>query len=61
VSLLKIKIPSKNLGRLRCAEEFNSGVKGLISRGRRNISDKITQKIKTHIYVEWGFYENQGI
>jgi hypothetical protein len=27
VSHLKIKIPSKTLGRQRCAEEFNSGVK----------------------------------
>jgi hypothetical protein len=26
VSPLKIKIPSKNLGRQRCAEGFNSGV-----------------------------------
>jgi hypothetical protein len=29
VSLLKIKIPSRNLGRQRCAEGFNSGVNGL--------------------------------
>jgi hypothetical protein len=29
VSPLKIKIPIKNFGRQRCAEEFNSGVKGL--------------------------------
>jgi hypothetical protein len=29
VSPLKIKIPSKNLGRQLCAKEFNSGVKGL--------------------------------
>jgi hypothetical protein len=30
VSPLKIKIPSKNIGRQRCAEDFNSGVKGRI-------------------------------
>jgi hypothetical protein len=30
VSPLKIKIPSKNLGRQRCAEGFNSGVEGLM-------------------------------
>jgi hypothetical protein len=29
VSPLKIKIPSENLGRQRCAEGFNSGVTGL--------------------------------
>jgi hypothetical protein len=30
-SLLKITIPSKKLGRQRCAEGFNSGVEGLIA------------------------------
>jgi hypothetical protein len=30
VSYLKIKIPSKNLGRQRCTEIFNFGVKELI-------------------------------
>jgi hypothetical protein len=29
VNYLKIKIPAKNLRRQRCAEENNSGVKGL--------------------------------
>jgi hypothetical protein len=31
VSPLKIKIPSKNLGKQRCAERFNSGVKWVIT------------------------------
>jgi hypothetical protein len=30
MSPLKIKIPIKNLGRQRCAEESDSGVKGLV-------------------------------
>jgi hypothetical protein len=29
MSPLKIKTPSKNLGKQRCEERFNSGVKGL--------------------------------
>jgi hypothetical protein len=46
VSPLKTEIPVKNLGRQRCAEGFNSGVKGLLVFYTEKLRDHFAQKLE---------------